>query len=132
MKMTLMIIGGILFVLFTFLGWASYPWTLSHRKVHPGIENVEPEVMVTGEENPAVVKVLTWNLGFLFGEGSEGPGYSAKGTDFYQSKLDELVTLVNDSQPDVICFQEIDLGSARSQGINQAKYVAMKLSLIHI
>lgn len=118
-----------LLVIILFLGllaWFAHPWSLGEKTLRPEIVVVEPEEMVDGEEGPSVIKLLTWNLGFLYGEGSEGTGYATQNRAFYQQRLDQLVKQIKEWGPDVICFQEIDFDSARSHGINQAQYVAIK------
>jgi endonuclease/exonuclease/phosphatase family metal-dependent hydrolase len=118
--------------LFLFLGWASYPWSLTSKSRSEQIIRIEPEGNVGNEDHPAVIKVQTWNIGYLFGLGSEGPGYEARSKDFYQKKLDELVAEIKASAPDVLCLQEVDFQSDRSQSINQARYLAQKAAYPYV
>lgn len=108
------------------ISWMSYPWSLGHRKTEIEVKVVEPKVdFETLEESPSVIKILTWNLGFLYGKGSEGPGYHPRTKEFFQERLQGLVNQVREWGPDIICFQEIDFDSSRSGGIDQAEYVAI-------
>lgn len=126
MKIVLLSLGSFILLLILFLAWASYPWSLD-RKVSQGeIVHLEPDVMVNNEEFPTVVKALTWNLGFLYGDGSEGPGYEFREKEAYEEKLNTLVKEILEWSPDVIFFQEIDFESSRSHDINQAEYLATK------
>ncbi len=124
MKMLLWIPLSVLVLFLGFLGWSSYPWSISKKTIEAEIHHVEPQGMVNNEENPSVIKVLTWNIGFLYGEGSEGPGYEFRDELFYKTKLDQMVAQLKEWQADVILLQEIDFDSFRSHNIDQAKYLA--------
>ncbi|MBA2406178.1 MAG: endonuclease/exonuclease/phosphatase family protein [Bdellovibrionales bacterium] len=124
---------GIIFLSFVILlAWCGFPWSIGDRLVKPEVIHLEPEGMVNNEEFPTIIKVQTWNLGFLFGEGSEGPGYSPRDKEFYMSKLNTLVEEIKNSAPDIICLQEVDFDSHRSFGINQAQYLALKAAYPYV
>ncbi|MFL5785948.1 MAG: endonuclease/exonuclease/phosphatase family protein [Bacteriovoracaceae bacterium] len=126
MKMTALIFLVLALLLVGFLAWMPWPWSLSPHKSEAPVIVVEPKVDIeTLEESPSVIKVLTWNLGFLYGKGSEGPGYLPRTKEFYEERLQGLVNQIREWSPDIICFQEIDFDSHRSGGINQAEYVAI-------
>lgn len=125
----------ILFVLvfvFIFFAWASYPWSISEKKITSEIKHIEPEVMVNNESDPSVIKVLTWNLSYLYGEGSEGTLYSHRDKDYFSQKMSQLVKEINEWQPDVIFLQEIDFHSHRSGNLNQAEYLGLKAGYPYI
>lgn len=125
MKMALGILGGLLLLVILIIAWASYPWSLSGRKERKEIVVVEPEMMVSEDERPAVLKVLTWNIGYLYGKGSEGDdGYHQQDKSFYEEKLEKMVEQIKEWDADIICLQEVDFDADRSQNINQARYVA--------
>jgi endonuclease/exonuclease/phosphatase family metal-dependent hydrolase len=126
MKIALLSGGLILGVIILILAWASYPWSLKEQQVDGEIIHLEPDVMVNNEEFPTVLKLLTWNLSYLYGVGSEGLGYDHRERDFYQEKLDKLASEILEWGPDVLCLQEIDFDSRRSGHINQAQYLAQK------
>ncbi len=126
MKMILLGVLSFFLLILGFLLWGSYPWSLSQKKHLSEILHVEPEGMVNVEERPSVIKVLTWNLGFLFGEGSEGPGYRPQDKQFYEQKLAQLVSHIHEWQPDIIFFQEIDFEASRSHDMDQALHVAQR------
>lgn len=119
---TLILVVGFISI----LAWASYPWSLGKSvKFHPTID-VEPKDMIDLEEHPSVIKVLTFNLGFVYGEGSEGPGYEAKDKDYFIKRLDELSGELKSWGADIIFLQEIDFSASRSASINQAEYLAAR------
>lgn len=126
MKMTGFIFLAAILGSISFIAWMAYPWSLNGSTKEAAITVVEPKVEIeTLEEEPSVVKILTWNLGFLYGKGSEGPGYLPRTKEFYEERLKGLVNQIREWQPDIICFQEIDFDSHRSGNINQAEYVAV-------
>ena len=126
MKMILWTVLGVFVLLIGLITWCAYPWSINEKVLKVDIVHVEPEIMVDVEDYPSVVKILTWNLGFLYGQGSEGPGYEHRDADFYKRNLDQLVKEITEWQPDIICLQEIDFESSRSHDINQAQYLAIK------
>jgi endonuclease/exonuclease/phosphatase family metal-dependent hydrolase len=126
MKMFALIIIVPIVLLVSLLAWMSWPWSLSAKTQDVPVTVVEPKVEIeTLEEAPSVIKILTWNLGFLYGKGSEGPGYLPRTNAFYEERLQGLVNQIREWGPDIICFQEIDFDSSRSGNINQAEYVAL-------
>ncbi len=126
MKMFGMIFLSVVLTLVVLICWMSYPWSLGASSAEGPVTVVEPKVQIEMlEESPSTIKILTWNLGFLYGRGSEGPGYLPRTKEFYQERLEGLVSQIREWNPDIICFQEIDFESGRSGGINQAEYVAI-------
>lgn len=126
MKMILWTILGAFIFLIGLLAWSAYPWSINEKVLMVDVVHVEPETMVDVEEHPSVVKILTWNLGFLYGQGSEGPGYEHREIDFYKRNLEQLAKEILEAQADIVCLQEIDFESSRSHDINQAQYIAIK------
>ncbi len=108
------------------LAWTSYPWSIQEASFKPEIISVEPDTMMEVSETPSVLKILTFNIGFLYGRGSEGPGYEHREMDFYQKTIDKLSQEIKNWDADVVCLQEIDFDSSRSHGVNQAQYIAKK------
>lgn len=115
------IVGLILFVM-----WASLPWSLKGRVETIPTQQLDEAVLNDPHEEEGVIKILTWNLGFLYGKGSEGSGYEHREKDFYEKRMEELITFVRSENPDIICLQEVDFSSARSSHIDQAKTLALK------
>lgn len=126
MKITLItsLVGITAFLCVLF--WAAYPWSIDEKPVVSETLFVETAKMVEEKEDKSVIKILTWNLGFLYGKGSEGPGYEHRDKEYYEERLKKLVQEIEDWQPDIICLQEVDFDSHRSYGINQAHYLAEK------
>lgn len=121
-------LGFLLFVLsfVIFLLWASYPWSLSGSSRKVPVTQLDEAVLNGPHEEEGVVRVLTWNLGFLYGKGSEGSGYDTKDSAFFEGRLEELIRFIRKENPDILCLQEIDFRSHRSGKLNQARELAVK------
>lgn len=124
MKIALIGIGSFIFVLIVVLAWCGYPWSLNESVSTPEVVHLEPAGVVNYEEYPSVIKIQTWNIGFLFGLGSEGPGYETREKKFFEDKLKLLVSEIKKSDPDILLLQEVDFDSHRSGGLNQAQILA--------
>lgn len=72
-------------------------------------------------------KILTWNMGYAQGLGSEGTeAYRVKSKEEFRQALDGIVTVLKNEDPDFCFIQEIDIDSGRSQHINQLEYIFEK------
>lgn len=78
------------------------------------------------------LRVMSWNLAWAYGLGSEGSGYKPMPEDFIKAKLDSMAQVLLDNTIDILIVQEIDFASARSHYINQADYLAKKSGLINV
>ncbi|MFZ4712429.1 MAG: endonuclease/exonuclease/phosphatase family protein [Bacteriovoracaceae bacterium] len=69
---------------------------------------------------PDVLKVLSWNIGYGQGLGSEGGNlYVKKSEKEFEQILNQMGTFIAKMQPDIVLLQEVDLKSHRSHGQNQ-------------
>lgn len=132
MKMFFGLIATIIIIAVGGIFWASYPWSIAERKIFPEIIHVEPEGMVDWEEFPSVIKVMTWNISYLYGEGSEGTVYELRDKNFYEDKLEKFAQEITDWGADVVCLQEVDFESSRSHFINQAEFLARKANYPYV
>lgn len=132
MKMFLWSLCSLVVILVLFIAWASYPWSINESVVRSDIIQVETEDMVDTEDHPSVVKVLTFNLGFLYGKGSEGPGYEHRERAYFEDALTKLATEIKNWDVDILLFQEIDFDSSRSGYIDQAQFVARKAGFPYV
>lgn len=126
MKMILWAVLGLVLAIIGLFAYASYPWSISEVTSTPDTVVIETEDMVEPEEHPSVIKILTFNIGFLYGRGSEGPGYEHREKDFYEKALGKLTSEIKDWGADIVFLQEIDFDSSRSHNIDQAKFIARK------
>lgn len=126
MKMIFWSIFSLISVLILFLLWSSYPWSINSKNLKISSYEVEPVDMIDEDEHPSVVKILTYNIGFLYGRGSEGPGYEHRDLDYYQKSLEKVSAEIKAWDADILCLQEVDFSASRSHYINQAKFIAEK------
>ena len=121
-------ISPLVFVLL-FVAWASYPWSIKGSTFEAKVidlgtyENNE-------DKKPSILKLLTWNTGFFYGEGSEGEGYELLDESFYSERLVLASQELRNWDADIVFLQEIDFDSARTHFVNQATTLA-KLSGYH-
>lgn len=108
MKMILWTLLIFIVSVLSILTWASYPWSLGESVIHPAVKNIEPNEMIETDDYPSVIKVLTFNIGFLYGRGSEGPEYNHRGRDYYESSLMKVSQEIKDWGADIVFLQEID------------------------
>lgn len=96
--------------------WASFPWRLSPREfdAEVGGQNATPS------DKPTTLTVLTWNLAYLYGVGSEGTDdYQPASLERYQQNLEKAALTIKESGADVVLLQEVDFDSSRSHGVDQ-------------
>ena len=100
--------GGFLF----FFLWASYPWDLN-AKTEKGLTGALPN---PPEENdhPTTLNLLTWNISYAFGPGSDGSKYQSGARERFQANLSHIADTIKASGADVVFLQEVDFGSSRS------------------
>ncbi|MCC7442773.1 MAG: endonuclease/exonuclease/phosphatase family protein [Bdellovibrionales bacterium] len=68
---------------------------------------------------PHELTLLTWNLSYAYGQGSEGRRFRAKPRDHFGKALESIAATIRASGADIVLLQEIDFGSRRSHHMNQ-------------
>lgn len=126
MKMIFSIAALIITGLIGFLAWSSYPWSIGQHKIAASTSNIETDDMMEIPETPSVIKVLTFNIGYLYGKGSEGPGYAHRDIDYYENALKKISDEIKSWEADIVFLQEIDFEASRSAYVNQAEFIAKK------
>jgi endonuclease/exonuclease/phosphatase family metal-dependent hydrolase len=123
MKIFLICIMAIVALLILFFLFSAYPFRVlpyeSHQKYKVD-ETVELSSTLT---------VLTWNMAFAYGKGSEGSGYKPETREFFMQKLDQMAKSIIGENADVVFLQEVDFDSSRSHHIDQLKYLGEKTGL---
>lgn len=132
MKMFFALIIPVVVIFLSFLLWASYPWSVNHIRGESEVLMIETEEMQDLPEHPSVLKILTFNLGFLYGKGSEGPGYEFRDKGSYEEALKKLSQDLKSWEVDIVCLQEVDFDSSRSHLIDQAEYLARKAGFPYV
>ena len=70
------------------------------------------------------IVLLTWNISYAYGAGSEGEGYAPRSADELARRLDRIGAVIRDSGADVVFLQEVDFNSARSARVDQLRELA--------
>src|SRR5690606_19007578 len=78
------------------------------------------------------LKIMTWNMAFAHGLGSEGVGYNKHPKEHYEKNLNEISQFVKDNEVDILLLQEIDFKSERTYFIDQADFISKKTGLSYI
>ena len=78
---------------------------------------------VSESENYIALNVMTYNIAYGYGWGSEGPGYKHRDWDLYERRLKEMAALIDHFDVDILLIQEIDFKSSRSADVDQLKFL---------
>ncbi len=87
----------------------------------------EANVITEAPDNPALLKIMTWNIKFggaridffFDGWGDE----VLMDEDVVVENTQNIADYINDFQPDIILFQELDIDSKRSAYVDQMQYI---------
>lgn len=91
------------------------------------IPGVTPKPRAAASE----LKVVTWNVAWGYGWGSEGSGGAKPQTHFAQN-LEEIGRVLKTLEPDVVLLQEVDFDADRSFRTDQAELLARAADLPYV
>ncbi len=114
------------FVAFYFWASATSLSVGEHKAKIEVIDSAYPQ-----KYNRTSLRVLTWNLAFAHGQGSEGVNYIPKTRLEHLDTLRKMGELIKELDVDIVLFQEIDWNSHRSQNIDQVEFLASRTGLVH-
>lgn len=80
---------------------------------------------------PSTLKILSWNIAYGFGLGSEGVGYVPKSKEGYAETLKKIGELIRSLNVDIALLQEVDFDSSRSFHVDQAAELSRVTGLAH-
>lgn len=83
------------------------------------------------EPTEPTLTVMTWNLAFGYGEGSEGQTYQPRPRQAFLDRLDAMARVIRLRKVDILLAQEVDFASARSHFIHEAEYLSARTGLSH-
>jgi len=112
---TLILIFAALFVLLYFLANPSGGLTSYVSKSEKGVERTVSK----GD----TLTILTFNMAYGYGIGSDGVGYEPKPKDLIYERLKNIALLINDSKADVVLLQEVDFNASRSGNRDQVDFL---------
>lgn len=75
-------------------------------------------------DSVASIRVMTYNIGYGHGIGSDGSDYHPKTREEIESAIRTMAEMIRDDSVDVVLFQEIDFGSKRSGSFNHLELFA--------
>jgi endonuclease/exonuclease/phosphatase family metal-dependent hydrolase len=115
---------SIIVILTSSFFWASY------TPLEPGERQGESAyTQEVAPEKKETIKIMTWNIAFAQGLGSEGTEYTKHPKSYYQEKLTKMAKIIKDNQIDIVLLQEIDWYSSRTYDIDQVRYLCEKSGL---
>jgi len=76
------------------------------------------------ERTPGAIVVMTWNIAYAHGLGSDGQGYVPHSAGETARRLDRIGELIRDSGADLVLLQEVDFDAQRSHGVDQMEALA--------
>lgn len=76
------------------------------------------------------IRIMTYNLGWLQGEGSEGVNYKKRSELHFRSGCSAVAQIIKDNNIDIVGFQEIDFNSSKSHNINQFEVLKSKTQML--
>ncbi|MCO4754412.1 MAG: endonuclease/exonuclease/phosphatase family protein [Bacteriovoracaceae bacterium] len=123
MQTTLIIFLVSLLSLGIFIKWASSGADFGNA--------TEQKVINTNLEHSVddTVTIMSWNIAWAYGMGSEGVAYEPKDKKHFISALNKISDVIKSRDCDIVLLQEVDFNSAKSHGIDQLKYLADKLNM---
>ncbi len=122
-----------LFFLIFFLGILSFLYWAQHNSLAIGefqAEKGQNETLLERELGAIQeVRVMSWNLAFVHGVGSEGVNYIPKEKKEYEEKLEKMARVISENKVDILLLQEVDWESQRSHYIDQVRELGIKANL---
>jgi endonuclease/exonuclease/phosphatase family metal-dependent hydrolase len=107
-----------------FLKWAAQSDITPGYRKGP-IKNNEVNDMAFFDQ----LRIMTWNIGYGYGLGSEGSSYTQLSRDEYMKKLNHMASVIKKYDPDILLIQEIDFDSKRSGHLNQVEFLSRNTQL---
>jgi len=132
MIMRKVFMGLLFFTVFLFglFYWASGRFQ-STGTFEQEIAQFQSEYFNGSSELLSSIKVMTWNISYAYGIGSEGKNYQSKSRDHYINHLEKIAETIREQNADVVLIQEIDFAGKRSYDIDQLKFLAEKTGLVY-
>jgi len=92
-----------------------------------------PRIRDTKHSDSYILRVITYNIQYCGGRENGSIGYFIPSLPSRRKEIMEKISKVLAlHEPDVLGLIEVDSGSWRNAGVNQAKYIAKKLDLPHL
>lgn len=126
MKLTLLVPIILISLFILFFLWASFPWKLNPQVLHDEIKNAQ----ISFESEGSTLNVLTWNISYAYGLGSEGTEeYVPQTPEHYEKNLLSIAETIERKNVDIVFLQEIDFYAARSHYQDQLSFLQSNTQL---
>jgi endonuclease/exonuclease/phosphatase family metal-dependent hydrolase len=77
------------------------------------------------------LKILTWNIAWGYGLGSDGSAYEPKPLSHFESSLQSMSEMIHNLGVDIVFLQEVDFKSSRSHNEEQLDILSRKSGLLY-
>lgn len=120
----------ILLFLILILLFLYFIYKASKGSVSPGVQSQKISTLsLASKEFNGELNIMTWNIAWLYGKGSEGDDdYKIQSQDFYQKKLKDFSQIFLDNHVDLAFLQEVDFDSDRSYHINELEALQKQIA----
>lgn len=124
MKVLLVLLLAPLAIFILFAVWASLEGPFGKEK-REYIVNVSE----SSKDEVKKLKVISWNIAWGYGMGSEGTNYVPKSRQSFIDGLNSMAETIKAQNADIVLLQEVDFDSHKSHNIDQLKYLSDKLGM---
>jgi endonuclease/exonuclease/phosphatase family metal-dependent hydrolase len=107
-------------------GWLAWSWARpvagwerDERGRSYGDEAARSAAAPVSLLGPRRIKVMTWNLAYGHGPGSEAQHYAPKDPQWYEQRLARAAEVIKAAAPDVVLLQEVDFHAERTDDVDQ-------------
>lgn len=104
-----------------------YAWTPT--SIGEEIQNLSVNIVEHKYREGQKLNIVSWNIAWGYGMGSEGTNYEPKDKDHFKFTLDSMAEVLKDMDADIVLLQEVDFDSSKSHNIDQVKYLSEKLGM---
>lgn len=133
MKTVIKALLAVLLTLASLIIWAAGGIEQPHRFRGNIIEYGAHEIASDSQQQPiSSITVITWNIGFGYGGGSEGQGYYYRERSEYDHRLQKMAELIKAEGADIVLLQEVDFDADRSHNVDQAAFLAQETGLLYV
>lgn len=123
----------LIFILLILVLFISFYFWASHSSLRPGWSMGKIDATSHSKASDKTkIKVMSWNMSFAHGLGSEGPGYIKHNKEHYEKNLKLMSEYIKENDIDILLLQEIDFKASRTYFIDEAKFISERTGLTYI
>lgn len=130
MKSVLLIVAGLVVALVLLIIWMAAGF--QSTKTFEVTPTTSAGTLATSTSTSGLT-VMSWNVAWAFGMGSEGSKSPAdKSREEFEKTLDAMADHIKGQNADIVLLQELDFDCGRSRGIDQVERIAKRSGLLHV